>query len=42
MWDGCDCHIDYVEVDVETGHFYMANDTRPANWMPLQKWLNEE
>ena len=35
VWDGCDCHIDYVDVCGETGHYYMANDTRPTHWMPL-------
>lgn len=35
VWDGCQCHIDFVEVCVDTGGFYMANNTEPTHWMPL-------
>lgn len=35
VWDGCDWHIDYVEVCPEYGHHYMANGTEVEQWMPL-------
>lgn len=35
VWDGCDWHIDYVEVCPEWGHHYMANGTEVEQWMPL-------
>jgi len=35
IFDGCDFHIDYVEVDSETGNHYMANNTSPISWMHL-------
>lgn len=35
VFDGCDHHIDYVEICAETGNYYMANDTQPTHWMPL-------
>ena len=27
VWDGCDYHFDYVDVDVDTGVHYAANGT---------------
>lgn len=35
VWNGCECHIDYVEVSAEDGCYYMANETEPTHWMPL-------
>lgn len=35
VFDGAEWHIDYVESCVETGTFYMANDTRPTHWQKL-------
>lgn len=35
VWDGCECHIDYVEIDCDWGHSYMANGSEPTHWMPL-------
>jgi len=39
-WDGCDWCIDYVEVDAETGHFYMANGTEVEAFALLPAQLN--
>ena len=35
VWDGCQFHVDYVESDVDTGAFYMANGSEPIAWHPL-------
>lgn len=35
VFDGCECAIDYVDVDAETGVYYMANGSEPTHWMPL-------
>lgn len=35
--DGCDWHVDYVEIDTDYGINYMANNTQPQAWMPLIK-----
>lgn len=37
VWDGCDYHIDYVEVDVESGAYYMANGAEPVSYMVLKE-----
>ena len=35
LWDGADYHIDYVEVDVVTGCYYMANGTEATHYKAL-------
>ena len=35
VWDGCDYAIDFVEVCVDTGTFYMANGTVPTHYKAL-------
>jgi hypothetical protein len=35
LWDGADYHIDYVEVNVDTGCFYMANGTIATHYKAL-------
>jgi hypothetical protein len=35
VWDGCDHHIDYVDVCGDTGNFHMANGSSPTHWQPL-------
>ncbi|WP_051560584.1 hypothetical protein [Marinobacterium jannaschii] len=37
IWDGCDHHIDYVDICPESGTFYMANGTEPTHWKPLDR-----
>jgi hypothetical protein len=34
-WDGCQWHIDYVDIDVDTGCQFMANGTEVRAYMPL-------
>ena len=35
VWDGCEHHIDYVDVEIEYGAHYMANGTEPTHYMEL-------
>lgn len=36
IWDGCECAIEYVEVDVDTGFHYLANGNGHVEaYMPL-------
>ena len=35
VWDGCDYHIDYIDVCAETGTYFMANKTEPTHYMIL-------
>lgn len=35
VWDGCDYHIDFVEVCADMGTFYMANGTEPTHYKEL-------
>lgn len=37
IWDGCDFHIDYVDVCPEYGHAYMANGTEPTHYAKLKQ-----
>ncbi|UKA04459.1 hypothetical protein [Photobacterium damselae] len=39
--DGCDWHIDYVDIDVDDGCNFMANNTQPQAWMPLIKMTDD-
>jgi len=35
VYDGCDYHIDYVDVCADSGIFYMANGTEPTHYAIL-------
>ena len=35
LWDGCDHHIDYVDVCADTGTFYFANGSSATHWAIL-------
>ena len=35
LWDGCDYHIDYVEIDCDSGFYYMANGTEATHYKAL-------
>ncbi|WAX23108.1 hypothetical protein pA_gene0067 [Vibrio phage 13VT501A] len=37
VWDGCDFHIDYVDIDADTGAFYFANGTEGIAFFELPK-----
>lgn len=42
LWDGADYFIDYVDVDCDTGFFYLANGTEATHWKPLNPPAQEE
>lgn len=35
LWDGCDYHIDYVDVDIDTGVVFFANGPKEATHYKL-------
>ena len=35
VWDGCDFHLDYVEICGDTGGKYFANKTSPVSYIQL-------
>ncbi|CAH9016605.1 conserved hypothetical protein [Vibrio phage 137E35-1] len=35
IWDGCSFFLDYVEIDSDTGGYYMANNTTPIAYIEL-------
>lgn len=35
LWDGADYHIDYVDIDVDSGCFYLANGTEATHYKAL-------
>lgn len=36
VWDGCDKHIDYVEISPDTGNYYMANGTGVTHYLNIK------
>lgn len=35
IWDGCDYHIDYVDINADDGTHFMANNTDPIAYREL-------
>ncbi|MDG3089148.1 Lar family restriction alleviation protein [Vibrio hannami] len=40
-WDGCEWLIDYVELDVDSGCYYMANGTHTEAYLPMPQKLHD-